>query len=1224
MGVVGSELEGREEWGGMELGEGEGCGVMEGLETLGCGGGVGVEWGVEREKRAMGGVVLNGNDTRTMAPLLEAPPWVRDASWSYIKLDTFFYNALNSNDHDSLEFLRGWYLFWIMPCDSLRNSLESKSKVRNSIVQSGCCKTTTTVTEAQLQALIDQGVAAAMAEAEASRVRNGYNSNGSGPRPAQTARECSYSEFLKCKPLDFKGTEGVVGLTRWFEKMESVFSISNCTASCQVKFATCTLQDDALTWWNAHVKTTTPEAAHAMPWATLKKMMTDKYCPRGEIKKIETEMWNLKVKGTDVVAYSRRFQQLALMCSRMFPEEIDKIEKYIGGLPDMIHGSVKASKPKTMQEAIEFTTELMDEKTHAYAEHQAERKRNYDDLSKNNQNQQQQNKRQNIGHAYTAGNSDRKSYAGSKPLCSKCNYNHEGPCPPRCNNYKKVGHLAKDCRSRPANANNKNRNNNNNNKKGNGFYECRAQGHFKRNCPKLRNNDRGNQAGNDRAPAKVSQIDITPSTLDHYYDVELADERIISFDAIIGMDWLVRYQAVIVCAEKIVRIPWRNETLIIHGDGSNQGNVTRLNIISCTKTQKYMQKGFPIFLAHVTAKEVEDKSEKKRLEDVPIVRDFPEVFPKDFPGLPLTRQVEFQIDLVPGAAPVARAPYRLAPSEMKELSEQLKELSDKGFIRPSSSPWGAPVLFVKKKDGSFRMCIDYRELNKLTVKNRYPLPRIDDLFDQLQGSSVYSKIDLRSGYHQLRVREEDIPKTAFRTRYGHYEFQNKQEHEEHLKLILELLRKEELYAKFSKCEFWIPKVQFPGHVIDSQGIHVDPTKIESIKDWTSPKSPTEIRQFLGVACVPILSLPEESEDFVAYCDASKKGLGAVLMQREKKELNMRQHRWLEFLSDYDCDIRYHPGKANVVADALSRKEREPPLRVRALVMTISLDLLKQILNAQTEARKPEDIKNEDVGGMLVENAKNSEAIRTEKLEPRADGTLCLNGRSWLPCYGDLRTVIIYESHKLKYSIHSGSDKMYQDIKKLYWWPNMKSDIATYVSKCLTCAKVQAEHQGPSGLLVQPKIPKWKWDNITMDFFTKLPKSSQGYDTIWVTFDRLTKSAIFTPMRETDTLDKLARMYLKEVVTRHGIPVSIICDRNPRFTSNFWRSLQNALGTNLDMSMDKSKVARKQSKTSKHGHENQKSTKEAKEYPKRARKVKPQSNPVKHWSINVNKAHFLLL
>nr|GFC00836.1 putative reverse transcriptase domain-containing protein [Tanacetum cinerariifolium] len=431
-----------------------------------------------------------------------------------------------------------------------------------------------------------------------------------------------------------------------------------------------------------------------------------------------------------------------------------------------------------------------------------------------------------------------------------------------------------------------------------------------------------------------------------------------------------------------------------------------------------------------------------------------------------------------------------------------------GFIRHSSSPWGAPVLFVKKKDGSFKMCIDYWELNKLTIKNRYPLPRIYDLFDQLYGSSVYSKIDLRSGYHQLRVREEDIPKTAFRTRYGHYEFQvmpfgltnapavfmdlmnrvckpyldkfviifidnifislkDEKEHEEHLKAILELLKKEELYAKFSKCKFWIHKVQFHGHVIDNQGIHVDPTKIKSVKDWASRKSPTEIRQFLGLAgyyrrfiegfskiakpmtkltqkkvkfewgdkqeaafqlltqklcSAPILALPEGNKYFIIYCDASNKGLGAMLMQRKKvisyasrqlkiheknytthdlklgavKELNMRQRRWLELLSDYDCDILYHPRKANVVADALSRKEREPPLRVRALVMTIGLDFPRQTLNAQIEAGKPENIKKEDVGGMLVENLKDS-----EKLEPRTDGTLCLNGRSWLPCYGDL-------------------------------------------------------------------------------------------------------------------------------------------------------------------------------------------------------------------------------
>ncbi|GKC07771.1 reverse transcriptase domain-containing protein, partial [Tanacetum coccineum] len=1024
--------------------------------------------------------------------------------------------------------------------------------------------------------------------------------------------------------------------------------------------------------------------------------------------------------------------------------------------------------------------QLQDKKMITAAERQAENKRRFEEPSRNTQNQQQPFKRNNVARAYTAGPGDKKPYGGTKPLCAKCNYHHDGPCTQKCTNCKKIGHSARDCKGRPT-ANNNNNNNNNNNQRTQGTnprgitcFECGVQGHFRSDYPKLKNGNQGNQAGNgnvvgsartnpnsnvvtgtfllnnryasilfdtgaDRSfisTAFSSLIDIIPTTLDHGYDVELADGRIIwvntlirgctlnflnhpfnidlmpvemgSFDVIIGMDWLAKYHAVIVCDEKLVRVPFGDKILIFHGDGSNNGHESRLNIISCTKTQKYLLEGCPIFLAQVTMKKAEDKSKEKQLEEVPIVQDFPEVFPEDLPGIPPTRQVEFQIDLIPGAAPVARAPYRLAPSEMKELSDQLKELSDKGFIRPSSSPWGAPVLFVKKKDGSFRMCIDYRELNKLTVKNRYPLPRIDDLFDQLQGSSVYSKIDLRSGYHQLRVREEDIPKTAFRTRYGHYEFQvmpfgltnapavfmdlmnrafkpyldkfvivfiddiliyskSKQEHEKHLKLILELLKKEQLYAKFSKCEFWIPKVQFLGHVIDSQGIHVDPAKIESIKDWASPKTATKIRQFLGLAgyyqrfiegfskiakpmtkltqkkvkfdwgdkaettfqlikqklcSAPILALPEGSEDFIAYCDASIKGLGAVLMQREKviayasrqlkiheknytthdlelgavvfalkiwrhylygtkctmftdhkslqhildqKELNMRQRRWLELLSDYDCEIRYHPGKANVVADALSRKERNKPLRVRALVMTIGLDLPKQILEAQTEAIKPENLKSEDVGGMLIENSKDPEKPRKEKLEPRADGTLCLNNRSWLPCYGDLRTLIMHESHKSKYFVHPGSDKMYQDMKQLYWWPNMKADIATYVSKCLTCLKVKAEHQKPSGLLVQPEIPQWKWDNITMDFVTKLPRTQSGNDTIWVIVDRLTKSAHFLPMRETDPMDKLARLYLKEVVTRHGIPVSIICDRDPRFASNFWRSFQKAMGTQLDMS-----------------------------------------------------------
>ncbi|GJT95116.1 putative reverse transcriptase domain-containing protein [Tanacetum coccineum] len=524
--------------------------------------------------------------------------------------------------------------------------------------------------------------------------------------------------------------------------------------------------------------------------------------------------------------------------------------------------------------------------------------------------------------------------------------------------------------------------------KGNGCFECGAPGHFKRDCLKLNECRHG------------SLINIAPTSLENCYDVELADGKLVkidtiirgctlnfldhpfnidlmpvelgSFDVIIGMDWLRRYHAVIVCDEKLVQVPYGNETLTFCGNESSNGRESRLTVISCSKAQEYMAKGCQVFLAQISAKKEEDKSERKQIEDVPIVRDFPEVFPEDLPGLPPARPVEFQIDLVPGAAPVARAPYRLAPSEMKELSEQLQELSDKGFIRPSSSPWGAPVLFVKKKDGSFRMCIDYRELNKLTVKNRYPLPRIDDLFDQLQGSSIYSKIDLRSGYHQLRVREQDIPKTAFRTRYGHYEFQvmpfgltnapavfmdlmnrvckpyldkfvivfiddiliyskDEREHEEHLKAILELLKKEKLYAKFSKCEFWIPKF-IEGFFEDFAKSMTKLTQKESSligekKKRTLPLlTPTEIRQFLGLASyyrrfiegfskiansmtkltqkgikfdwgekeenafqlikqklcsAPILALPGGSEDFVVYCDASHKAFGAVLMQREK-------------------------------------------------------------------------------------------------------------------------------------------------------------------------------------------------------------------------------------------------------------------------------------------------------------------------------------------------------
>ncbi|GJV32209.1 putative reverse transcriptase domain-containing protein [Tanacetum coccineum] len=872
------------------------------------------------------------------------------------------------------------------------------------------------------------------------QVTNNFNNaNGNGNGGGNNG--FTYKGFVACGPRDFDRTGGAVALTRWIEKMESMIDNRGCLANLRVKYAASSFIGKALIWWNTQIR-----------------------------------------------------------------------------------GMLRATQLATILTAGILTDEAVRSGTLAKA---VEKRKERDEASKS----------ESVGK-------DEKKAKGDEV----------------CYNCQRPGHMARDCRApvrhaepiravRPRHGQR-------------ACCECRSLDHLCPNCPKWNRecNQSGNQLalegnrntrGNEnRARGRACNVNVVdvlqdpnvvtgtfslnnlyatvlfdsgadfsfistkftpllnekPSIANPGYVIEVANGQG-SFDVIVGMDWLSNQKAVI------------------------------------TKTL------------------MSTKENEPTLSDIPIVRDFEDIFPDDLSGLPPQRQVEFRIDLIPRATPVAKLPYRLAPSEMQEQSEQLQELQDKGFIRPSHSPWGAPVLFVKKNDGSFRMCINYHELNKLTIKNRYPLPRIHDLFDQLQGARYFSKIDLRSGYHQLRVHDDDILKTAFRTRYGHFEFtvmpfgltnvpavfmdlmnrvckpyldkfvivfiddiliylKTKEDQENHLRLMLDLLRKEKLYAKFSKCEFWLQEVHFLGHVVNHEGIHVDPSKIEAVKSWKAPMTPSKVRSFLGLAgyyrrfienfskiAKPLTSLTQKNQKdkVIAYASRQLKiheknymthdlELGAMVFAlkiwrhysygtksviytnhkslqhiSDQKELNMHQRRWLELFSDYECEIKYHPGKANVVADALT----------------------------QSEAFKDENVMAEGLNGT------------DQQMEKREDGSLHYMDRIWVTLVGGVRTKIVDEAHKTRYSVHPGADKMYYDLRDMYWWP---------------------------GLLQQPEIPKWKWEKIAMDFITKLP-----------------------------SMENLARLYIDEIVARHGVPTSIISDRDGCFTSRFWQTMKKALGTRLDMS-----------------------------------------------------------
>ncbi|GJW19718.1 putative reverse transcriptase domain-containing protein [Tanacetum coccineum] len=1026
---------------------------------------------------------------------------------------------------------------------------------------------------------------------------------------------CLYKELLACNPKEYDGKGGAIVLTRWIEKMKNVQDMSGCNNYQKVKYTAGSFVGKALTWWNSQICMLSREVAVSMSWNDFKFMIIQEFYPSHEMQKLESELWNHAMVGAGHATYTDRFHELARLVPHLVTLESRMIERYVYGLALQIRGMVAAMEPKTIQKAVQISGALTDKAVRNGSIKKVEKRGNVGEPSKD-KNGRDDNKRTRIRNAFaTTINPVGRENTGTWPKCTTYNSYHApgGPCR-ICFNGNRPGHLARDCRGVPRNMNPVNARD----PTVRACYECGSTDHVTPACPRWNrvqgpgenrpnqvaaNNEgqgRGNQGNQARGRAfmlgaeeALQDPNIMTGTLraqiasgqlveidkvikgcrleieGHVFDIDLIPFGHGSFDVIIGMDWLSNYKAEIICHEKVVRIPLPD------------GKVLRV------VGERPEEKARLLMSA---------KASDKKQEEIVVVRDFPEVFPDDLSGLPPIREIKFRIESILEATPVAHL-----------------------FLIVCITLWNGGVVGTNSRNSRHMFSFDPTFL---------PWGR------RVVRSQFLSKIDLRSGYHQLRVHEDDIPKTAFKTRYGHFEFTvmpfgltnaptTQEEYVEHLRLVLGLLKKEKLYAKFSKCEFWLREVQFLGHVINGNRIHVDLSKIEAVKNRKAPKTPTEAHSFLGLVgyyrrfiknfskiaksltiltqkcktfdwgeeqeltfqtlkdklCdAPVLALLDGLEDFMVYYDASGIGLGCVLMQRGKviayasrqlkiheknytthdlelgavvfalkiwrhylygtksviytdhkslqhifsqKELNIRHRRWIELFSDYDREFA-----------------------------TILSSIKDRILAAQKE---------------VVDEFAGLQKGLDEMIEQRSDGTLYYLDRIWVPLKGDVRTLIMDEAHKSKYSVHPGADKMYYDLRDRYWWPGMKKDIVKYVSKCLTCMKVKVKHQMPSGLLQQHEIPVWKWEGIAIDFVTKLPRTSSGHDTIWIIVNRLTKSAHFLPIREDYKMERLARLYLNEIVARHGVPISIISDHDSHFTSRFWQSMQEALGTHLDMS-----------------------------------------------------------
>nr|AAX96624.1 retrotransposon protein, putative, Ty3-gypsy sub-class [Oryza sativa Japonica Group]ABA92970.1 retrotransposon protein, putative, Ty3-gypsy subclass [Oryza sativa Japonica Group] len=1063
-----------------------------------------------------------------------------------------------------------------------------------------------------VQTQILQGLAAAIAGFQ-------HNAHGNG-HPHMSNNRSKLTDFLRSRPPEFSQTVEPVEADDWLKDVDRKLNLVQCTPVEKTLYASHQLRGPAADWWenycNAH-----PELTN-IAWDEFAMAFRAAHVPESTIDMKKEEFNRLKQGNNSINEYLSQFNKLA----RYAPKEVDtdnkKIRKFLKGIAVGMRLQLLAHDFPTFQHMINKALLLEDARKES-AEEYKKRKSNHQGNSSRGA------PRPRYGHA----NGSTARTPTPAAALSRPNSQARGQGSRASNNFGRgrMNHIqaetAQDVpdvvmgmfsvNSVPAIV----------------LFDSGASHSFisqafvKRNGWKTQNLHVPmivhSPGRNIRATQICPEVNLRIEEVDFLAKPIVLDSQ--SLDIILGMDWLAKHKGQIDCAER---------SITLQGPGGKQVRFT-----SNTPT---------------TSRSILTCLQVTSLESVPIVCEYPDVFPEELTSMPPDQEIEFAIELAPSTAPIAKRPYRMAANELAEVKRQIEELESKGYVRPSSSPWGAPLLLVKKKDGSERMVIDYRALNEVTIKNKYPLPRIDDLFDQLKGARVFSKVDLRSGYHQLKIRSEDIPKTAFSTRYGLYEFtvmsfgltnalaffmnlmnkifmeyldqfvvvfiddiliysKNEEEHAEHLRLIMGKLRDHQLFAKFSKCEFWLDRVAFLGHVISSNGVKVDPSKVEAVLAWNPPKNVSEIRSFLGLAgyyqrfiegfsklarpmtellkkekkfewsaacedgfqemkkrltTAPVLTLPDIRKDFEIFCDASRQGLGCVLMQ-ERKVVAYASRQ----LRPHEVNYPTHDLELAAVVHALKIR-RHYLIGNRCEVYTIT-KVLTQIWPDQDRlCRELEKLRltvvqsgvptsltvQPTLESQIREAQKDDEGIKEliKRIQEKKDtdfsiddqGTIWCGPRICVPAKKELRDLILKEAHESAYSIHPGSMKMYQDIKAYFWWAGMKRDIAEYVALCDICQRVKAEHQRPAGLLQPLSIPECKWEEIE-----------------WISSPVCQEPLVahFVPVKTTFDGKKLAELYMTHVVCRFGCPKKIVLDRGTQFTSRFWKQLHEALGTDLNFS-----------------------------------------------------------